>query len=111
MDPDLANEIRNLRFTYEDILKIDDHGVQMMLKEISQEDLLISLKTASEELTEKIFSNMSERASTMLREDLEAMGLTKITEVERSQQKIVSVVKRLEEEGRIIVGGGGEELV
>jgi flagellar motor switch protein FliG len=111
VDPDLANEIRNLRFTYEDILKIDDHGVQMMLKEISQEDLLISLKTASEELIEKIFSNMSERASTMLREDLEAMGLTKITEVERSQQKIVSVVKRLEEEGRIIVGGGGEELV
>lgn len=111
VDPDLANEIRNLRFTFEDILKIDDHGVQMMLKEISQEDLLISLKTASEELTDKIFSNMSERASTMLREDLEAMGLTKISEVERSQQKIVSVVKRLEEEGRIIVGGGGEELV
>ena len=111
VDPDLANEIRNLRFTFEDILKIDDHGVQMMLKEISQEDLLVSLKTASEELTDKIFSNMSERASTMLREDLEAMGLTKISEVERSQQKIVSVVKRLEEEGRIIVGGGGEELV
>jgi flagellar motor switch protein FliG len=111
VDPDLANEIRNLRFTYEDILKIDDHGVQLMLREISQEDLLISLKTASEELIDKIFSNMSERASTMLKEDLEAMGLTKITDVERSQQKIVSVVKRLEEEGRIIVGGGGEELV
>ena len=111
VDPDLANEIRNLRFTYEDILKIDDHGVQMMLKEITQEDLLISLKTGSEELKEKIFSNMSERASSMLKEDLEAMGLTKITEVERSQQKIVSVVKRLEEEGRIVVGGGGEELV
>ncbi len=111
VDPDLANEIRNLRFTYEDILKIDDHGVQMMLKEITQEDLLISLKTGSEELKEKIFSNMSERASSMLKEDLEAMGLTKITEVERSQQKIVSVVKRLEEEGRIVVGGGGEDLV
>jgi flagellar motor switch protein FliG len=111
VDPDLANEIRNLRFIYEDILKIDDHGVQMMLKEITQEDLLISLKTASDELKEKIFSNMSERASTMLKEDLEAMGLTKITEVERSQQKIVSVIKRLEDEGRIIIGGGGEELV
>jgi flagellar motor switch protein FliG len=111
VDPDLANEIRNLRFTYEDIRKIDDHGVQMMLKEISQEDLLISLKTASEELKEKIFSNMSERASTMLKEDLEAMGLTKVTEVERSQQKIVSVIKRLEDDGRIVVGGGGEELV
>ncbi|MEE8260506.1 MAG: flagellar motor switch protein FliG [Nitrospinaceae bacterium] len=111
VDPDLANEIRNLRFTYEDIQKIDDHGVQMMLKEISQEDLLISLKTASEDLKEKIFTNMSERASTMLKEDLEAMGLTKVTEVERSQQKIVSVIKRLEDEGRIVVGGGGEELV
>jgi flagellar motor switch protein FliG len=111
VDPDLANEIRNLRFTYEDIRKIDDHGVQMMLKEISQEDLLISLKTASEELKEKIFSNLSERASTMLKEDLEAMGLTKITDVERSQQKIVSVIKRLEDDGRIVVGGGGEELV
>ncbi len=111
VDPDLANEIRNLRFTYEDIRKIDDHGVQMMLKEISQEDLLISLKTASEDLKEKIFTNMSERASTMLKEDLEAMGLTKVTEVERSQQKIVSVIKRLEDEGRIVVGGGGEELV
>ncbi len=111
VDPDLANDIRNLLFTYEDILKIDDHGVQMILKEISQEDLLISLKTASDELTDKIFSNMSERASTMLKEDLEAMGLTKITEVERAQQKIVSVVKRLEEEGRLVVGGGGEELV
>jgi len=111
VDPDLANEIRNLRFTYEDIRKIDDHGVQMMLKEISQEDLLISLKTASEELKEKIFTNMSERASTMLKEDLEAMGLTKVTEVERSQQKIVSVIKRLEDDGRIVVGGGGEELV
>jgi len=111
VDPDLANEIRNLRFIYEDILKIDDHGVQMMLKEITQEDLLISLKTASDELKDKIFTNMSERASTMLKEDLEAMGLTKITEVERSQQKIVSVIKRLEDEGRIIIGGGGEELV
>lgn len=110
VDPDLANEIRNLRFTYEDILKIDDHGVQMMLKEISQEDLLISLKTASDELKQKIFSNLSERASTMLKEDLEAMGLTKISEVERSQQKIVSIIKRLEEEGNVVVGGG-EELV
>ena len=111
VDPDLANEIRNLRFTYEDILKIDDHGVQLMLKEISQEDLLVSLKTASDELKEKIFSNMSERASTMLMEDLEALGLTKISDVERAQQKLVAAVKRLEDDGRVVVGGGGEELV
>lgn len=111
VDPDLANEIRNLRFTFEDILKIDDSGVQILLQEITQEDLLVSLKTASDELKEKLFSNMTERASTMLKEDLEALGLTKITEVERAQQKIVSAVKRLEDDGRIVIGSTGEELV
>ncbi|QPJ62527.1 MAG: flagellar motor switch protein FliG [Candidatus Nitronauta litoralis] len=111
IDPDLANEIRNLRFTYEDLLKIDDHGLQLVLKEINQEDLLVSLKTASEDLQEKIFSNMSERAATMLREDLESLGPTKISEVEKAQQKIVSTCKRLEEEGKLVIGGAGEELV
>lgn len=111
VDPDLANEIRNLRFTYEDLLKIDDHGLQLVLKEINQEDLLISLKTASEDLTSKVFSNMSERAATMLKEDLESLGPTKISEVEKAQQKIVATCKRLEEEGKLIIGGGGEELV
>ncbi|MFQ5449536.1 MAG: flagellar motor switch protein FliG [Nitrospinaceae bacterium] len=112
VDPDMANEIRNLRFTYEDIQKIDDHGLQLVLKEINQEDLLISLKTASEELKEKWFHNMSERAAMMLREDLEALGPTKISEVEKAQQKIVSICKRLEEEGKLVIGGGGgEELV
>ncbi len=112
VDPDMANEIRNLRFTYEDILKIDDHGIQMILKEINQEDLLISLKTASDGLKEKWFNNMSERAGLMLKEDLESMGPTKISEVEKAQQKIVAVCKRLEEEGKLAVGGaGGEELV
>lgn len=111
IDPDLANEIRNLRFTYEDLLKIDDHGLQLVLKEINQEDLLVSLKTASEGLQEKIFSNMSERAATMLKEDLESLGPTKISEVEKAQQKIVSTCKRLEEEGKLVIGGAGEELV
>jgi len=111
VDPDLANEIRNLRFTYEDILKIDDHGIQMILKEINQEDLLVSLKTASDALKEKWLSNMSERASLMVREDLEALGPTKISDVENAQQKIVGVCKKLEEEGKLSIGGGGEELV
>ena len=111
VDPDLANEIRNLRFTYEDLLKIDDHGLQLVLKEINQEDLLVSLKTASEELKEKVFSNMSERAATMLKEDLESLGPTKISEVEKAQQKIVATCKRLEEEGKLVIGGAGEELV
>ena len=112
VDPDMANEIRNLRFTYEDIQKIDDHGIQLILKEVNQEDLLISLKTASDALKDKWLSNMSERAALMVREDMESMGPTKISDVEKNQQKIVAVCKKLEEEGKITIGGGaGEELV
>ena len=112
VDPDMANEIRNLRFTYEDIVSIDDQGIQLILKEVNQEDLLISLKTASDSLKEKWMSNMSERAAMMVKEDLESMGPTKISDVEKTQQKIVAVCKQLEEEGKISVGGGpGEELV
>jgi flagellar motor switch protein FliG len=109
VDPDLANEIRNLRFTFEDVVKIDDHGLQMVLKEVNQEDLLIALKTASDKLRDKIFNNMSERASMMLKEDLEAMGPKKISEVETSQGKVINVCKRLEEEGKIVIGGGAED--
>jgi flagellar motor switch protein FliG len=112
IDPDMANEIRNLRFTYEDIIKIEDQGIQLVLKEISQEDLLISLKTASDELRDKWFGNMSERAGLMLKEDLESLGPTKISDVEKAQQKIIGVCKKLEEDGKVVIGGaGGEELV
>lgn len=111
IDPDLANEIRNLRFTYEDILKLDDNGLQMVLKEVQSEDLLMSLKTASDEVKDKIYSNMSDRAANMLREDLDALGPTKVSEVERAQQKVVQVIKRLEEDGKLAIGGGAEELV
>jgi flagellar motor switch protein FliG len=112
VDPDLANEIRNLRFTYEDIAKIDDQGIQLILKDVAQEDLLLSLKTASDTLKEKWLSNMSERAAAMVKEDLESMGPTKISDVEKTQQKIVAVCKQLEEEGKLSIGGGpGEELV
>jgi len=111
VDPDLANEIRNLRFTYEDILKIDDQGIQLVLKEANQEDLLISLKTASDSLKDKLFSNMSERASLMLKEDLESLGPTKISDVEKAQQKVIAICKKLEEDGKIVIGGGGDALV
>jgi len=111
VNPDLANEIRNLRFTYEDILKIDDNGIQLVLKEVNQEDLLISLKTASEELKENLFSNMSERDSLMLKENLDSMGPTKISDVEKAQQKIIAVCKALEESGKIAIGGGGGEAL
>ena len=111
VDVDLANEIRNLRFTFEDILKIDDNGIQMMMKEINQEDLLIGLKTATDELKEKLFSNMSERAGLMLKEDLESLGPKKISEVQKAQQKVIAVCKKLEEDGKIVIGGGADEMV
>ncbi|MBT7936583.1 MAG: flagellar motor switch protein FliG, partial [Nitrospina sp.] len=111
VDPDLANEIRNLRFTFEDILKIDDNGIQMIMKEINQEDLLIGLKTATDELKEKLFTNMSERAALMLKEDLESLGPTKISEVETAQQKVIAVCKKLEEDGKLVIGGGAEQMV
>ena len=111
VDLDLANEIRNLRFTFEDILKIDDAGIQIIMKEINQEDLLIGLKTATDELKEKLFSNMSERAGLMLKEDLESLGPKKISEVQKAQQKIIAVCKKLEEDGKIVIGGGADEMV
>ena len=111
VDQELADEIRNLRFTFEDILKIDDGGIQLIMKEINQEDLLLALKTASDELKEKLYENMSDRAGQMLKEDLESLGPTKITDVEQAQQKIIAVCKKMEEEGKIMIGGGGEEMV
>ena len=111
VDPDLATEIRNLRFTFEDILKIDDAGIQMIMKEINQEDLVIGLKTATDELKEKLFSNMSERAGLMMKEDLESLGPKKISEVQKAQQKVIAVCKKLEEEGKIVIGGGADEMV
>ena len=108
LDPDLAQEIRNLRFTFEDILKIDDNGIQMIMKEINQEDLLIALKTATDELKEKLFSNMSERAGLMLKEDLESLGPTKISDVEKAQKKIIAVCKKLEEDGKVVIGGSDD---
>ena len=111
VDLDLANEIRNLRFTFEDILKIDDSGIQMIMKEINQEDLVIGLKTATDELKEKLFSNMSERAGLMMKEDLESLGPKKISEVQKAQQKVIAVCKKLEEDGKIVIGGGADEMV
>ena len=111
IDPNLAEQIRNLRFTFEDILKIDPNGVQIILKEINQEDLLLAMKTASDDLKELIYTNMSERASMMLKDDLDSMGPTKVTDVHEAQNKIIKVCKKLEEEGKIMVGGGGDEFV
>ncbi|MCD6570277.1 MAG: flagellar motor switch protein FliG [Deltaproteobacteria bacterium] len=113
MDADLAENIRQMMFVFEDIINIDNRGMQAILKEITNEDLILALKTASDPLKEKILSNMSSRASEMLLDDMEAMGPVKLSDVEAAQQNIVRVVRKLEAAGKIVIGGkgGGDELV
>ncbi len=110
-DPDLVERIRKLMFVFEDILKVNDQGIQAVLKEVDNEELCLSLKTASGELKEKIFSNMSQRAATLIREDMEYMGPVRLSDVEAAQQRIVDVVRRLEESGEIIIAGRGDKDV
>lgn len=112
-DPDLADDIRELMFVFEDIAKIDDRGLQQIMKEVTNEMLTMALKTAPEELREKIFKNISSRAADMIREDLATMGPTKLSDVEKAQQEIVKITRRLESEGKIVMSGkgGGEVFV
>ncbi len=107
-DPDLVEQIRRLMFVFEDILKVNDKGIQAVLKEVDNEELCLALKTASDELKEKIFTNMSARASELIKEDMEYMGPVRLSDVEAAQQRIVDVVRRLEEAGEIIISGRGE---
>lgn len=106
-DPDLVEQIRRLMFVFEDVLLVDDKGIQSVLKEIENEELALALKTATPELKDKIFRNMSERASQLIQEDMEYMGPVRVADVEGAQQKIVDVVRRLEDAGEIIISGRG----
>ena len=108
-DPDLVESIRRLMFVFEDILKVNDKGIQAVLKEVDNEELCLALKTASEDLKEKIFTNMSARAATLIKEDMEYMGPVRLSDVEGAQQRIVDVVRRLEEAGEIIISGRGDK--
>jgi flagellar motor switch protein FliG len=108
-DPDLVEQIRRLMFVFEDILLVNDKGIQAVLKEVDNDEVALSLKTASEELQNKIFSNMSERAASLIREEMEYMGPVRVSDVEAAQQRIVDVVRRLEDAGEIIVAGRGGE--
>jgi flagellar motor switch protein FliG len=109
----LADDIRQLMFVFEDATTLDNRAIREVLKEISNEELGLSMKTASDELKTKFFSNMSERAATMIQEDLEIMGPVKLSDVESAQQSIVKTIRRLEAEGRIVIAGkgGGDVLV
>jgi flagellar motor switch protein FliG len=108
-DGELAQKIMDNMFTFDDLEKIDDKGFQALLKEVQSDQLVLALKAASQELREKVFRNMSSRAAESLREDLESRGPVKLSEVEAEQKEMLKVVRRLVDEGQIVLAGGGDE--
>ncbi|USN98586.1 MAG: flagellar motor switch protein FliG [Phycisphaeraceae bacterium] len=106
-DPDLVEQIRRLMFVFEDVLLVNDKGIQSVLKEVDNDELALALKTASDALKEKIFGNMSERAAALIKEDMQYMGPVRVADVEAAQQRIVDIVRRLEEAGEVIIQGRG----
>jgi flagellar motor switch protein FliG len=109
-DPDLAQKIQDQMFTFDNILELDDRSVQLLLREVQSESLIVALKGTSQELKDKIFKNMSTRAAEALREDLDAKGAVRLSEVEGEQKEILKIIRRLADEGQIILGGkGGDE--
>jgi len=107
-DPELADEIRKLMFVFEDLVFVDDRGIQNLLREVDQGKLVIALKTSPEEVRAKIFKNMSNRASTLVKEELETLGPTKLSDVEKAQAEIVQKCKDLESQGKVFISRGGE---
>lgn len=111
-DPELAEEIKRRMFVFEDILILDNRAVQRTLREVDTQDLTLALKGASEEVQDKIFSNMSKRQSEMIKEDMEYMGPVRLRDVEEAQQRIVNTIRKLEDAGEIIISrGGGDEII
>ena len=107
-NPELASNIKNLMFVFEDLLILDDKSIQLILKEVDTKELAVALKATSEELKEKIFKNVSERVIDMIKEEMEYAGPTRLSLVEEAQQRIVEIVRRLEEEQQIVIVRGGE---
>jgi flagellar motor switch protein FliG len=107
-DPELAEEIRKLMFVFEDLVYVDDRGIQSLLKEVDNAKLVIALKTAPDEIRAKLFKNMSNRAATLLMEDLDALGPTKLSDVEKAQAEIVQKCKDLESQGKAFISRGGD---
>jgi flagellar motor switch protein FliG len=108
-DPELAEEIKKRLFVFEDIIRLDDRSLQRVLREVEMKELGLALKGATEELRSKFFKNMSKRAAEMLQEDMDYMGPVRVKDVEEAQQKVVNVVRALEEAGEIVVATGGED--
>ena len=111
-EPELADEIRRKMFVFEDILSLDDRAIQRVLRDVETSDLTVALKGANEEVQNAIFNNMSKRLSVMIKEDMEYMGPVRMKDVEEAQQKIVSVIRRLEDAAEIVISrGGGDEII
>ena len=108
-DPDLAQTILDEMFVFENLIDVDDRGIQLLLREIQSESLIVALKGAPEQMREKVFKNMSQRAAEMLRDDLEGKGPVRLSEVEAEQKEILKVARRLAEEGQIVLGGKGSD--
>jgi flagellar motor switch protein FliG len=109
--PEVAETIRNLMLTFEDMIRLENRDLQNLLKEVPREDLMLALKTASPPMRTKIFANVSKRAAEIMQDDMSQMGPVKLKDVERAQQNIVAVARRLAEEGKITLGGGGDDVV
>ncbi len=108
-DPELAEQIKNLMFVFEDIVHLDDRSIQQVLREVDTKELSLALKGINEEVAQKIYRNMSKRAASMLQEEMEFMGPVRLRDVESSQQRIVNIIRQLEDQGDIIIARGGEE--
>lgn len=110
-EPELAEEIRKRMFVFEDIVTLDDRSIQKILREVDSKDLALALKTASQEVSSRIYKNMSKRASEMLKEDIEFMGPARLRDIEQTQQQIVATIRRLEDTGEIVIARGGEDEI
>ncbi len=110
-DPELADEIRKRLFIFEDILTLDDNSIRRVLREVDLKDLALALKAASDEVANRIYRNLSKRAGEMLKEDIEYMGPARLRDVEEAQQRIVQIIRRLDESGEIIIARGGEDAL
>jgi len=108
-DPEIAEEVKNLLFVFEDIINLDDRAIQRILKEVEAKDLALALKTANDELLQRVYKNMSTRAASTLKEDIEVLGPTRMREVGKAQQSIVDVIRTLEENGQIVISRGGKD--
>ena len=111
-EPELADEIRKKMFVFEDVLLLDDRSIQRVLREVENSDLALACKSATEQVQTAIFNNLSKRLAAMIKEDMDFMGPVRMKDVEEAQQKIVNVIRKLEDSGEIVISrGGGDELV